>query len=710
MYLPKVLIIGQPFNNKHGGGITLSNLFKGWDKDKIAVAATGHMMYNVTTDVCNIYYQLGIDEHKWRFPFNLVQKKFPSGLISFDNGSGKYGTQNKKGFRYFLVNKVFYPVLEWVGLFHSFSTTKISAGFKEWLREFDPDILYFQVSSRDTILFAYDLEEYLKIPSAIHIMDDWPSSISRKGPLKRYWSRKIEREFKRLLAQVDLCLSISNAMSSEYLKRYNRTFIPFHNPIEVNVWKPYSKTDVSITGDHVKILYSGRIGPGITDSLLEVAAAIDSLNSAGEMIKLYIQSASNNQELINKLQKYDCIIINPVTDYSNLPKVFSDADILIIVNDFDRKGIEFLRYSMPTKASEYMISGTPVLVYAHSEIAVSKFFDNNECGFCVTQQNPHELKKAIRQLIHEGPLRKELSSNAIRLATELFDANKVREDFQQLLKRTLPQEKAGYRNNENVSDNLQLVKVFWTGGYDSTFRIAQLSKLNVIIQPYYLVDGKYRRSVEFELCAVREIMDDIRNHPETKCVIKPLIKVNVSDLAPDREISDAHLRARKEISLGSQYEWLARFAKTNPGIELCLEKNEEGRIFNYFRRSGVLNKITEEKVNYLVIDKKKSDQDLVKLFGDFRFPLELREVTKLDMVNEYRKMGFEDVMNKTWFCHNPVKNEPCGVCNPCKAVVKEGLSFRLTPAGLVRHKTEMKYGNQAWFKYYKKIRWRLSGY
>jgi hypothetical protein len=40
MYFPKVLIFGQPFNNKHGGGITLSNLFSGWDKDKIAVAAT----------------------------------------------------------------------------------------------------------------------------------------------------------------------------------------------------------------------------------------------------------------------------------------------------------------------------------------------------------------------------------------------------------------------------------------------------------------------------------------------------------------------------------------------------------------------------------------------------------------------------------------------------------------------------------------------
>lgn len=32
MSLPKVLIVGQPFNNT-GGGITMTNLFKGWDPE-----------------------------------------------------------------------------------------------------------------------------------------------------------------------------------------------------------------------------------------------------------------------------------------------------------------------------------------------------------------------------------------------------------------------------------------------------------------------------------------------------------------------------------------------------------------------------------------------------------------------------------------------------------------------------------------------------
>lgn len=75
----KALIFGQFFNNRHGGSLTLTNLVKGWPKDKIPVAFIGHGLINVTTDIFVTYYQLGCDEHKWIFPFNFIQRKFSSG-------------------------------------------------------------------------------------------------------------------------------------------------------------------------------------------------------------------------------------------------------------------------------------------------------------------------------------------------------------------------------------------------------------------------------------------------------------------------------------------------------------------------------------------------------------------------------------------------------------------------------------------------------
>ena len=110
MQYPRVLIFGQPFNDFSGGGITLTNLFKGWPKSKIAVTFIGHGLFNVTTDVCDTYYQLGKNEHKWIFPFNLIQRKFESGLRVYNQNAPKVPVNFfQAGIRYKIVNNFFIP-------------------------------------------------------------------------------------------------------------------------------------------------------------------------------------------------------------------------------------------------------------------------------------------------------------------------------------------------------------------------------------------------------------------------------------------------------------------------------------------------------------------------------------------------------------------------------------------------------------------------
>ncbi len=252
------------------------------------------------------------------------------------------------------------------------------------------------------------------------------------------------------------------------------------------------------------------------------------------------------------------------------------------------------------------------------------------------------------------------------------------------------------------------VKIYWTGGMDSSYRMVQLSKHDITIQPYYLCDN--RHSEQNELQAIASIISDIDKHPETLCTILPLIKVKVSDVEPDIEISEAYKRFYKYRSIGSQFDWMARFAKTCQGIEVCLEKFETNSAYMSIAEKGGLIRIKEGDILYIKLDKAKSDKDLYKVFGNFHFPLPLFEITKLEELHEYKKLGFGETINKTWFCHHPIKNEPCGICNPCKAVVEKGLSFRLTPAGIERNKTEKKYGDKTWFIYAKKIRRRIVGY
>lgn len=436
MAFPKVLIFGQPFNDFSGGGITLTNLFKGWPKNKIAVAFLGHGLFNVTTDVCDIYYQLGRDEHKWIFPFNLIQRKFESGLKTFDKSKVPSINHIQKGLRYQFVNSIFYPFLSWIGVLHFASRISISDRFRNWLIEFNPEVLYLQVSTREEILFAHELVGFKKWPTIIHIMDDWPSTISSKGPFKMFWAKTIDRELKSLFNRVDLRLSISDAMSAEYLKRYGKTFLPFHNPIETDVWLLHSKREHSLNKEYIKVLYSGRIGIGITESLLEVAFALESLNKEGFRAKLHIQTPTSDPGIISQVKKFSCVVINPFADLKDIPKIFSEADLLVLANDFSKEGLDYLKLSMPTKASEYMISGTPILVYSPEETAVSKFFIQNECGLCVTRHDSQALAMAFKYLFENKGYRELISRNAVHYAMEKFDAQIVRNEFQRLISNT----------------------------------------------------------------------------------------------------------------------------------------------------------------------------------------------------------------------------------------------------------------------------------
>lgn len=260
----------------------------------------------------------------------------------------------------------------------------------------------------------------------------------------------------------------------------------------------------------------------------------------------------------------------------------------------------------------------------------------------------------------------------------------------------------------NVSAKNQIINVLWTGGFDSTYRMIELSSHDVVIQPFYLSDN-HRRSEKFELNAISEITADIERHPETRCTILPLIKRQVSDLKPDNEIIEAYERLRNISYIGPQYVWLAEFAKLNKGLELCIEMPDCQSGATYcVRREGELMKICKSDLVYWTLDEKKSSKDILTVFGSLRFPI--IELSKMDMLDGYKRLGFFETMKKTWFCHTPVRGEPCGVCNPCKHVIKEGLSFRIPPAGMERHKTEIHFINSGWFKYWKKVRYRISGY
>ena len=430
MILPKVLIIGQTFNKNSGGGITMSNLFSGWDKDKIAVTCPPHLLKDSDNNICNNYYQLGEKEHKWIFPFNFLQKKFPSGVLTFDSATANSNIKHStKSFRSKIVDDLFYPFLKYTGLYHIFSKIEFSPEFCNWINDFNPDVIYSQGQDRNRILFSLAVQSYLKKPIIYHMMDDWPSLLKDKGLFKNYWYKKIDKEFKILLDKSSLLMGISHDMAAEYKMRYNKNFITFHNPINIDFWKKYQKSGYELN-DTPTILYAGRVGLGINASLETVAKAINLINEELDISMKFILQTSEKPLWANN---YLCVEHKDFVPYNDLPKTFSEADFLILPYDFSAQSIKFIKYSMPTKAPEYMMSGTPILIFSPPETAIVSYAKKDKWAEVVTRNDVTELSGIMKKLIQSKLLRQTLGENAKKVAEEKYNADIVSKEFKTLI-------------------------------------------------------------------------------------------------------------------------------------------------------------------------------------------------------------------------------------------------------------------------------------
>lgn len=227
---------------------------------------------------------------------------------------------------------------------------------------------------------------------------------------------------------------------------------------------------------------------------------------------------------------------------------------------------------------------------------------------------------------------------------------------------------------------MQTVEILWTGGFDSSFRIAQLSVHPCVIQPYYIM-GR-RKSAQYELNAIETITKIIEKKPGTRCVIKPLIVIDRFKFQESKEIMEAFAKILKTDYLGNQYKWLAHFMKNHQGLELCIHIDDKA--FNIIKKYGKVFKIFDKDISYYILDKEHSSDLIIQLFGNFHFPL--LDFTKKQMQSQFHQLNLNEVAFNTWFCHQPIDGQPCGQCNPCYYTIKEGLTERFSVDALNRYR------------------------
>jgi hypothetical protein len=198
------------------------------------------------------------------------------------------------------------------------------------------------------------------------------------------------------------------------------------------------------------------------------------------------------------------------------------------------------------------------------------------------------------------------------------------------------------------------IYVFWSGGFDSTYRICDLVlNQNKLVQPVYIIgknidgDDVSRKNIREEI----ETMDRLYKQINHNGKLLPVIYFDPTKYySPSIQRATDWIYKEKGFTRNkNQYSsMLTTCIALNKRIEICSENEPGARFAQYIKR---------------VIEKNK--QTPAQLYAKWlRFPL--LYTNKKQILKTARKSGWEDILHQTFSCWFPVDGKACGKCKMCR--------------------------------------------
>lgn len=418
---PRILVVtGNNFNLVTGGGITLTNLFRGWPADRIANVHDDATPVDRT--VCRNFYRLTEKEIHWTWPFSLVRSwygRFKPPSAGMDSSSGAEALSASAS-SIDIARRVIGDSVP--------KRACLTGSLTAWVEEFRPTLLYGFLGSLEQIDLTRLLAKRWAIPLVVHMMDDWPAVLHTRGLLGPFVGPILRRELEATFSEATARLAICDEMCDEYRRRYGYSFVPFQNALDAERWLPCARTDWK-AGTPFVVRYVGSILPdGQRESLRDLARAIARLSMEGTDIRLWIHSPPHEAAYLRDVSSGAVRIQGP-PDPDSVAALLASSDLLVLPYNFDARSARYIRLSLPTKAPAYMISGTPILVYAPGDVATARYATREGWGYVVDAQGEGLLIAALRTLMQNESLREQLGRRAQQVALARHDASVVRSAF-----------------------------------------------------------------------------------------------------------------------------------------------------------------------------------------------------------------------------------------------------------------------------------------
>ncbi len=297
-----------------------------------------------------------------------------------------------------------------------------SEALHAYLDAVQPDVLFTILSDSVPLnKLIWHIRDYTKKPLVVYAWDNnYTLQMGAASPLvwlNRAVNRRYMRKTVRRSAQMYV---ISDVQKRDYEKAFGVPCKVLTKSADFS-GEPPVKTQYN---SPLQLVFTGNIGTNRWKSLAMLAEALEQINRNGVRAQLRVYTATPlTAEMKNALQKGESSFIMGSIPGSEVPRIQSEADMLVHAEAMDRKNRLIVRQSFSTKLVDYFKAARPILAVGPQDVASIAHLVENDCA--LTAQSVGALVEKLEAVLADP-------ASLDRLARQAYACGKKHHDKAQM--------------------------------------------------------------------------------------------------------------------------------------------------------------------------------------------------------------------------------------------------------------------------------------
>lgn len=284
-----------------------------------------------------------------------------------------------------------------------------SSTLNDFLDMVKPDVLFTLLSDSVVLnkLIVY-IQDYTKKPLVVYAWDNnYTLKLGAVSPLRRL-NRVINRVYMRKTVQKAKQLYvISDAQKHDYEKAFGVPCKVLTKSADFS-GEPPVKTQYN---SPLQIVFTGNIGTNRWKSLARIAKALETVNRDGVRAQLRIYTSTPvTHKMREELDVDGSSFLMGAVPASEIPRIQSDADMLVHVEALDLKNRLAVRQSFSTKLVDYFKAARPILAVGPHDVASIAHLIENDCA--LVAETVEQIEAALEAVLADSGKLNDFSENA----------------------------------------------------------------------------------------------------------------------------------------------------------------------------------------------------------------------------------------------------------------------------------------------------------